>query len=414
VWEDTTKKADRRYARMRRAILYLVVVMLVLAAYLYGRSQSPAGISAEDRESLTLFAEALDLVTDKYVNQEAVDPREQTYGAIKGMIDSLDDEGHTRFVTPEKAEEVEEDISGEYVGVGIQLDEKNDEVVVAAPIDDSPAEEAGIKPGDVLVAVDGESVQGEKMEEIAKKVRGPDGSRVELSVRRDNEEREFSLERAELEVPAASWNLIPATDVAHLRLMSFSEKSAEALEGKISEAEEAGAKRFILDLRNNAGGLLDQARKIAAQFLPAGSEIYTRKNADGDEEKTVVPDDNESLDAPLVVLVNKGSASSSEIVAGALRDNNRATVVGETTFGTGTVLDKYTLSDGSALLLAVAEWLTPNGDFIRGAGIEPDIEVELEEDQEPRTPYETEGLSKEEIFAEDAQLERAFEVLLQD
>ncbi|HEX2097894.1 MAG TPA: PDZ domain-containing protein, partial [Rubrobacteraceae bacterium] len=276
MWEDTAKKADRRHARMRRAILYLVVVMLVLAAYLYGRSQSPAGISAEDRESLTLLAEALDLVTDKYMNQEAVDPKEQTYGAIKGMIDSLDDEGHTRFVTPEEAEEVEENISGEYVGVGIQLDEKDDEVVVSAPIDDSPAEEAGIKPRDVLVAVDGESVQGEEMEEVAKKVRGPEGSRVELTVLRDKEEREFSLERAELELPAASWSLIPGTDVAHLRLMSFSEKSAEALEGGISEARAAGAKRFILDLRNNTGGLLDQARKIAAQFLPAGSEIYTR------------------------------------------------------------------------------------------------------------------------------------------
>jgi carboxyl-terminal processing protease len=396
---------------MRRTILYLVVVMFVLAAYLYGRSQSPASISAEDRESLTLFAEALNLVTDKYVNQETVDPKEQTYGAIKGMIDSLDDEGHTRFVTPEEAEEVEENISGEFVGVGIQLDEKDDEVVVSAPIDDSPAEEAGIKPGDVLMAVDGESVQGEEMEEVAKKVRGPEGSRVELTILREKEEQEFSLERAELELPAASWSLIPGTDVAHLRLMSFSEKSAEALEGGISEARASGAERFILDLRNNTGGLLDQARKIAAQFLPAGSEIYTRRNADGDEEKTRVPDDNVPLDAPLVVLVNKGSASSSEVVAGALRDNDRAKIVGETTFGTGTVLDKYTLSDGSALLLAVAEWLTPNGDFIRGVGVEPDVGVELEDDQEPRTPYETEGLSREEIFAEDAQLERAFEVL---
>jgi len=410
VWKDTATKADRRRTNIRRAALYLVVFVLVLAAYLYGRSQSPAGISAEDRETLTLFAEALDAVKDEYVDQEAVDPEEQTYGAIKGMIDSLGDEGHTRFLTPEEFGETEERISGKYVGVGIQLGNKDDEIVVSAPIDNSPAEEAGIRSGDVLMAVDGESVQGEEMEEIAEKVRGPEGSLVELTVLRDGEQREFSLERAELEVPTASWNLIPGTDVAHLRLVFFSERSAEALEGAISEAGEAGAERFVLDLRNNTGGVLEEAEKIAAQFLPAGSEIYTRKEADGAEERTV-PEDNEPLNAPLVVLVNKGSASSSEIIAGAFRDDGRAEVVGETTFGAGTVLAKHPLSDGSALLLAVAEWLTPNGDFIRGAGIEPDIEVELEDGQEPRTPDETEDLSKEEIFAEDAQLERAFEVL---
>ncbi|HEV8044559.1 MAG TPA: S41 family peptidase, partial [Rubrobacter sp.] len=199
--------------------------------------------------------------------------------------------------------------------------------------------------------------------------------------------------------------------IAHLRLSSFSENSASKLEGSISEAREAGAERFIFDLRENPGGLVSQAAEVAAQFLPAGDVVYIRRDADGNEEETAVPEDNEPLDAPLVVLVNEGSSSSAEIVAGAMRDNGRAEVVGETTFGTGTVLDEFTLSDGSAILLGIAEWLTPSGDSIRGSGIEPDIEVELEEEQEPRTPDETEGLTQEEIFEEDAQLERAFEVL---
>jgi carboxyl-terminal processing protease len=411
MWRENVTKIDRRVVIVRVMALVLVMLVLMLAAYLYGLSRSPAGITEEDRESVALFVEALRAVQDDYVDQEAVDPEEQTYGAIKGMIDTLGDEGHTRFLSPEEVERSREAVSSTYVGIGVRLEEKDDEIVVKASMDGSPAEETGIQSGDVLVAVDGESIKGEEFEEIGQKIRGPEETYVDLTVLRDEEEREFIVERAELEMPVSSWGLIPGTDMAHLRLSSFSENSAEKLEGEIVEAQSAGAERFVLDLRDNPGGLVEQAEEVAALFLPAGSGVYIRKDADGSEEETSVPEDNEPLDAPLVVLVNEGSSSSAEIVAGALRDNGRAQVVGETSFGTGTVLSEYPLRDGSAILLGVAEWLTPNGDSIRGAGIEPDIEVELEEDQEPNTPNETEGLTREEIFEEDAQLERAFEIL---
>jgi carboxyl-terminal processing protease len=414
MWRNNVTKMDGRVVIVRVMALVLVMLVLMLAAYLYGLSRSPAGITEEDRESVALFVEALRAVQDDYVDQEAVDPEEQTYGAIKGMIDSLGDEGHTRFLSPEEVEKSREAVSSTYVGIGVRLEEKDDEIVVKASMDGSPAEETGIQSGDVLVAVDGESIKGEEFEEIGQKIRGPEETYVDLTVLRDEEEREFIVERAELEMPVSSWSLIPDTDMAHLRLSSFSENSAEKLEGEIIEAQSAGAERFVLDLRDNPGGLVEQAEEVAALFLPAGSGVYIRKDADGSEEETSVPEDNEPLDAPLVVLVNEGSSSSAEIVAGALRDNGRAQVVGETSFGTGTVLSEYPLSDGSALLLGVAEWLTPNGDSIRGAGIEPDVEVELEEDQEPNTPNETEGLTREEIFEEDAQLERAFEILRQE
>ena len=414
MWSDTATKLDRRRASARRVALLLTVLVLVLAAYLYGRSQSPAGVSEEDMESVALYAEALDVVREDYVDQEAVDPEEQTYGAIEGMLDSLGDEGHTRFLTPEGAERNREVISSTYVGIGVKLEKKDDDIAVVAPMDDSPAKEAGIESGDVLVAVDDESVDDEEFEEVGERVRGPEGSRVELTMLRDGEEREFSVERAELEIPAASWSLIPGTDVAHLRLASFSENSAAKLDEAILEAQEAGAKRFVMDLRDNVGGLIEQAEEVAARFLPAGSGIYIRKDADGEEEETSVPDGNEPSEAPMVVLVNEGSASSAEILAGALRDNDRAKLVGETTFGTGTVLAEHALSDGSAIMLAISEWLTPNGDFIRGAGIEPDVEAELEEDQEPRVPDEYEDSTREEIFAEDAQLERAFDILREE
>ena len=396
---------------VRVMALVLVTLALMLAAFLYGRSQSPAGLPEQDRESVALFAEALNTVREDYVDREDVDASEQTYGAIRGMIDSLGDEGHTRFLTPEEAEKSREAVSSTYVGIGIRLQNKDEEVVIASSMDGSPAKEAGIESGDVLIAVNGESVKPDEFEEIGDRVRGPEGTSVDLAVIRDEDEREFTVERAELEVPTSSWSIIPGTDIAHLRLSSFSENSASKLEGSISEAREAGAERFIFDLRENPGGLVSQAAEVAAQFLPAGDVVYIRRDADGNEEETTVPEDNEPLDAPLVVLVNEGSSSSAEIVAGAMRDNGRAEVVGETTFGTGTVLDEFTLSDGSAILLGIAEWLTPSGDSIRGSGIEPDIEVELEEEQEPRTPDETEGLTQEEIFEEDAQLERAFEVL---
>jgi carboxyl-terminal processing protease len=414
MWRENVTKVDRRVVVVRVMALVLVMLVLMLAAYLYGLSRSPAGISEEDRESVSLFAEALRVVQDGYVDREAVDPEEQTYGAIEGMIDSLGDEGHTRFLTPEEAEESREAVSSTYVGVGVRLEEKDDEIVVKTSMDGSPAEKAGIQSGDVLVAVDGESIKVEEFEELGQRIRGTEGTYVDLTVLRDEEEREFIVERAELEMPVSSWSLIPGTDVAHLRLSSFSENSAEKLEGTIAEARSAGAERFVLDLRDNPGGLVEQAEEVATLFLPAKSGVYIRKDADGSEEETSVSEYNEPLDIPLVVLVNKGSSSSAEIVAGALRDNDRAEVVGETTFGTGTVLSEYPLSDGSAILLGVAEWLTPNGDSIRGSGIEPDVEVELEEGQEPNTPNETEGLTREEIFEEDAQLERAFEILRQE
>jgi carboxyl-terminal processing protease len=412
VWESTAKGRDRR----RTAAWALAFVMLLIAtaygAYAYGRSQSPAALGEKDRESLALYAEALDTVRDDYVDREALDPKKQTYGAIEGMLDTLGDEGHTRFLTPEEREENSKSLSGTYVGIGVTLESEDEEIVVASPIGGSPADEAGVESGDVVVAVDGESVRGEDLSEVVEMVKGPEGTKVELTVLRDGEERVFDLRRAEIERPVASWALIPGSDVAHVSLTSFSDDSAEKLGQAFEEARAAGARRFILDLRNNPGGRLDQAVEIAGDFLQPGSVVYVRENASGEREKVYVEGGGaQPADAPMVVLVNEETASSAEILAGALRDNDRATVIGETTFGTGTVLSEFVLRDGSAILLGVAEWLTPDGDFIRETGIVPDEKVSLGEDAEPLTPGEARDLSREEILARDAQLRRAFEEL---
>jgi carboxyl-terminal processing protease len=411
VWKDTATKANRRRDLLWALAFVLVVLASSLGAYLYGRSQSPADLGERDRDSLSLYAQALDRVREDYVDQEAVDARKQTYGAIEGMLESLGDEGHTRFLTPEEVEENEQSYSGTYIGVGIQLREEGEEIVVSELIEDSPAQRAGIEPGDVLVAVDGESVRGKDVAEVTQRVQGPEGSMVELTFLRDGEEREFSMRRAELVDPSVSWILIPDTDTAHVGLERFAKNSAEELATAFEEARAAGAERFILDLRNNPGGQVDQAVAMAEDFLEPESLVYVREDASGEREEIRVPDGAEPTDAPMVVLVNGGSASSAEILAGALRDNDRAPLVGTTTFGTGTVLKKYTLRDGSAILLGVAEWLTPDGDFIRGTGIEPDVEAKLPQEGEVVVPADAKELSREEIFERDSQLERAFEVL---
>ena len=410
MWKYVTKRLNRRRALVRSVLFLLVLLALVLVAYLFERSQV---LSTEDREGIALYAEALKVVKEGYINQKAIDPQKQTYGAIKGMLGSLDDKGHTSFLTPEEAEKNRERYSSKQVGIGVRLENDNDKVVVLDTIDGSPAQEAGIKPGDALVAINGESVRGMNIVEVADKLEGSEGSPVKLTALRGGEEHEFSLERVKLTVPAVSWNLIPGTHVAHLRLGSFSEDSSAEFEDAVSEARDNGAERFVLDLRDNSGGWVEQAEKIAARFLPARSVIYVQKDAAGREEEVTVPEDNRPLDVPLVVLVNVGSASSAEILAGSLKDNGRARVVGGKTFGAGTMLEERPLSDGSAIMLATAQWLTPNRDPIQGSGIEPDVKGGLEEGQKPRPPDQLRGLSRKETFAHDAQLKRAFEVLQQ-
>jgi carboxyl-terminal processing protease len=411
VWKDTKTRRDRRNAVVRVLALVVVLLATALGAYMVGRSQSPATLNEKDRESLALYAEALDTVRNNYVDQKDIDPKKETYGAIEGMLDSLGDDGHTRFLTPEQRKQNDQSLSGTYVGIGVQLEEKNGEVVVAAPIDGSPAEEAGISSDDVLLAVDGESVRGDEVSEVVEKVKGPEGTSVEVTLRHDGERRKYELQRAEIDSPVASWALIPGTNVGLVLLSSFSDDSAKELQNAFEEAKAAGARRFILDLRNNPGGRLDQAVEMAGYFLEPESVVYIRKDASGEREEIKVEGDPESTEAPLAVVVDGGTASSAEILAGTLRDNDRAPVVGETTFGTGTVLSEFVLSDGSSILLGVAEWLTPDGDFIRNTGITPDLRVPLPEGTEPLTPVDARDLSRDEILGKDAQLRTAYEEL---
>jgi carboxyl-terminal processing protease len=406
VWKATQTRHKLRNSVARVLVAILVLLAVGLGGFWVGRAQSPATLSGEDRESVALYAEALDVVRNNYVDQEDIDSKKETYGAIRGMLDTLGDGGHTRFLTPEEREQNDQSLSGTYVGIGVQLEEEKGEIVVAAPIQNSPAERVGISTDDVLVAVDGKSVRGDEVSEVVEKVKGPEGTEVELTVLHDGKKRTYELRRAQIDSPVVSWTRIPDSDVAVVLLSSFSDDSAQELKDAFEEAR--AAKRFVLDLRNNPGGRLDQAVEMAGYFLEPGSVVYIREDASGKREEIKVEGDPESTNAPLTVLVNGGSASSAEILAGALRDNGRATVIGETTYGTGTVLSEFVLRDGSSILLGVAQWLTPDGDFIRETGIEPDVKVPLEDGAEQITPNGARDLSKEQILGRDDQLREAY------
>ncbi|AHY46058.1 prc: C-terminal processing peptidase [Rubrobacter radiotolerans] len=389
-----------------------LVAVFVLGAvgaggYWLGYSQGPASLDGRDEESLRVYAEALDVVRENYVDQDSIDPDRQTYAAIEGMLDSLGDEGHTRFLTPEEQDASQEQLSGRYVGVGIQIEEREGEVVVSAPVEGSPAESAGIESGDVIVEVDGEDVRDLDATGVSERVRGPEGSEVSITVLRDSKRLTFDLERLEIDSPVVYRALVPGTDVSHIRYTAFNGGSADALREAVRESLAENSSGLVLDLRGNPGGRVDQAMEVAGMFLNRGEVVYVRREAGGEREPVESRERGEFPEVPLVVLVDGESASSSEIVAGALRDNGRATVVGETTFGTGTVLSEYGLEDGSAILLGVAEWLTPEGDFIRQSGIEPDVKVPLEEDDERLDPRDLEGMTRSEVFEADPQLAEA-------
>ncbi len=370
-------------------------------------------ISQEATPSFKLMAEAWNAIEQQYVDRTSVQPRTMTYGAISGMVDSLGDTGHSVFLTPEMVR-VERTVErGEFAGIGAELRIKNHQAVVVAPMDGTPAQKAGLRPGDIIVQVDGRNVEGLPLPEIVGKITGPAGTRVSLTLKDPvtGKERTIEIIRANIPIRSVTWNWLPGTDLAHVRIALFSKGTSRALEKALDEIDQRGAKGVVLDLRNDPGGLLDMAVGVASQFLEQGN-VLQEKNAKGEVRPVPLDAGAQKCALPLVVLINSGTASAAEIVAGALQDAKRATLVGETTFGTGTVLKTVPLSDGSALQLAFLEWLTPKGRTIWHKGITPDATVSLPAEAQPLVPEEEQGMTAVELrMSEDLQLLRAINIL---
>lgn len=399
-------------ARLRLLGLVLSLALAFGAGYAT-HALAPAG--AERYAGFSLFWEAWDLVGRHYVQPERAEPKALTYGAIQGMLDSLGDEGHTRFLAPEERQRWNESLSGHFVGIGVEIGLREGRPVVLAPIPGAPAEAAGIRAGDIILEIEGRDTAGITFDELARQLRGAEGSRVTLTIRHADGDAPVgvTVERQRVDVPSVSWALAPGTAIAHIRLSQFAAGAHEELVAALREARAAGARGLILDLRNNPGGLLHEAVAAASEFL-AGGVILQVQSRDGTRQQQTDRDGTggAATDLPLVVLVNEGSASSSEIVAGALKEHSRATVLGERTVGTGTVLSTYELSDGSAILLGTVLWLTPNGNAIKEQGITPDVPVALPPGATPLRPAEVRALTPEALRAsQDRQLLRALDDL---
>lgn len=374
-----------RTALLKRISPSILIVWLMALSFIGGNLsgftiRSAMAAEAESRPSeFAVFWEAWDYVNAFFVDRDKIEVTAMTYGAIEGMLASLGDEGHTTFLPPEAVRMHQSSLQGSFEGIGayVSMDEGN--IVIVAPINGSPAENAGILPGDVIVEVDGESVSGKSLDQVIFLVRGPANSEVVLTVRRPelNDLVTVPIIRERIEVPSISWSPISNTELAYLAISQFSINLDRELEVALQEIVEAGAYRgIILDLRNNPGGLLQKAIQTNSQFLPQESVILIESDANGYQTVHRSRGSGYAREMPLIVLINEGTASAAEITAGALKENDRAFLVGETTFGTGTVLSQFQLMDGSAILLGVTNWLTPEGNLIKGEGVTPNIEVE--------------------------------------
>lgn len=386
---------------------------LLLSAITTGVFLEKHVLAATAKPDFAIIAQAWNLIEDNYVDRAAIKPERMTHAAIRGMVDSLGDTGHSVFLTPRMVREDNERMRGRFPGIGAEVQMRNKQVVIVAPLDGSPAQKAGLRAGDIVFRVDGKDVAGETLEEVVRKIRGPAGTSVVLSVRdpQSDHTRSLTMVRAVIHVQNVSWGLLPGTRIADVRIAAFSKNAADGLRKALSAAQDAGARALVLDLRDDPGGLLDQAVAAAGEFLPGGNALL-EKDARGNVQPVAVQPDKDRTTLPLVVLVNGGTASASEILTGALQDAGRAVVVGQKTFGTGTVLNEFRLPDGSALMLAVLEWLTPKGHTIWHKGITPNVPVALATGVAPVFPESLAHLSAAQLHAsKDAQLLKALALL---
>ncbi len=364
-------------------------------------------------EDFGVFWEALRLVQDRYVDPTRLGDQNLTWGAIRGMVDALGDTGHTAFLTPDEVRAQSDQLTGRISGIGVMVDARSGVPLIISVFDGSPADAAGLRAGDLITSVDGRPTERSTVSEVIEEVRGEAGTTVTLGItHRDGSTAVVPIVRADIDVPQVTWAFVPGTKIADIRLAQFSQGVADAFRAALADAIDQGATSVVLDLRGDPGGLVDQAVAIASMFLPQGATVY--RQHDRTAQETVIPalGDPIAPDLPLVVLTDYGSASSSEILAAALRDNDRAQVIGQRTFGTGTVLNLFPLSDGSAILLGIIEWLTPDGEGIFDVGISPDIEVALPAEGVPTAPSElAEQTRKEFRQSLDTQLQRAVKVL---
>ncbi|HEX9048640.1 MAG TPA: S41 family peptidase [Verrucomicrobiae bacterium] len=416
---------------MKRSLIFgTVVVTLVLnlafGASIYLKASRTATANDSAQASLELFNDALQKIHSEYVDGKDLTYRQLVYSALKGAVGKLDP--HSEFLDADSFQELQDDTEGQFGGVGLMVGMKDGHITVIAPMDDTPGSRAGILSGDRIIKVEGKSVEKQPLDDVVKQLRGDPGTTVSLTIQRPatGMEKTFKLTRAVIQVDMVKdingKKEFPLSDsgIGYVRVTQFGEKTGAELENALDKLKSQGMKGLILDLRWNPGGLLDQAVEVCQKFLPVGQLVVSTEGRRTVERYTAHGSGDELKGIPIVVIANLGSASAAEIVTGCLQDLHRAIVLGEKTFGKGSVQTIFPLEDGSALKLTVAKYYTPSHKVIHQHGITPDILVPLTDTEEAailvkRTPGSLESLpekDRQEVEAShDEQLERATDLL---
>ncbi len=355
-------------------ILAIILAVAITGIFIGRLSATSITAEGEGYEQLKTFTEVMAHIKKLYVEES--NSKDLVYGAIKGMLNSLDP--HSAFLPPQAYKEMQVDTKGEFGGLGIQIAIKDSVLTVIAPIEDTPAYRAGIQAGDKILKINNENTKDMSLHDAVSKMRGAPKTSVTISILREGwkETRDFTIVREIIKIKSVKSKLLDS-DIGYIKISQFQEQTSADLSAALKKLSESKITGLILDLRNDPGGLLNSAIDVSSKFLPKGKLVVYTKNRAG-EKTEFFTEDNTHVTFPMIVLVNQGSASASEIVAGALKDWNRAVIIGTQTFGKGSVQTVIPLSDGSGLRLTTAKYYTPKGRSIQNTGITPDIVVKLE------------------------------------
>jgi carboxyl-terminal processing protease len=421
---DGRRFLRERLGSVERRLKSAAIVSSVAGAFCvgviagHGLPLSVTGAGAESsltgRAEFATLEQTWNLIHQQWADPQELDDSALIYGAAKGMVDAIGDTGHSAFLDPKAAAEFQQESEDKFVGIGVEVDARCGVPVVAATMTDSPARAAGLEPGDVISAVNGESTRHMTMDGLRQAILGHQGDKLTLTIERPGKTEPFdvSVVRQEIERQLVTWRWLPNKTV-QLRITGFEPGVAQKVRSALQTFRAQGAQRLILDLRGNPGGVVPEVIGVASQFLDEGTTIFQEKGREGSAKPILtVGHDGKWLDLALVVLIDGQSASGAEVLAAALHDNNRAELVGETTFGTGTVLQTCPQPDGSSLVLGTAFWLTPKGEHIWQHGVNPDEFVDLAPDAFPSRPEDDPDLTTLELQSStDEQLKAAFAAL---
>lgn len=378
------------------SLLVVLTLVAVSFGYFIGQTQIVCDVCPPQDLDFSLFWEAYRKIEQAFVDPTKINKQDIVFGAISGMVESLDDP-YTVFFNPEDTQKFLEDIAGKFEGVGMEIGIRDKGLQVIAPLEGTPAQEAGIRAGDRIIKINGELTTEITLDQAVSTIRGPKGTEVVLTMFRDDWDapKDIAVTRGVIEIPSLRWEQVEQ-DIAYVKLYQFSEKAGLDFTQAAIEILASDSQKIILDLRNNPGGYLEVSTDIAGFFLSRG-QVVVIEDMGGEQKEYKANGNSVFLDYPIVVLINEGSASASEILAGALRDNRDIKLIGQNSFGKGSVQRLEKLRGGSSLKITIAKWLTPNGETISDVGLEPNVKVEITEQD-----YEQ---------GNDPQLDKAIEIL---